>query len=1124
MIATSRHVRGETFEDTFPGNRVVFDSLAGFLREEKCIAFVGPLASTDALAGPDELVGRLADYAVERGRAHADEAVRWKSSGLPASRFDVIRRRLGEAAFGAFLKETFGPRRDTSGRLFGAAHAALLRAGFQGYVATSADPALEFARAEIRPSCRSTGTPTWQDKDEMHRWRTREVLQDECPMLWLRGYWQRPASLVLDGVDDGGFTADLYRETFGELWQKNRLVFVGFSVTDRQFSEMVAEMARAASRGTPRHIAVLGWEMASSGAPPNEEDVNGLRGYLASHFGLQAILIPLRREDPTALEAILASLTYASSAPALHDRWIHAPTNDASFTGREEEIARLDRWVRDGSVRTVAITGPAGTGKTALAGHWLRRTRGWRTRPFAGLFGWSFSQDADSGRFLDAFLEWARTTLHAPEQESIVRRVNAAAEILRRYPIVLVLDGFDALQERAEDAKPGVLLDGNARELLLGLCHGEHESLAVLTSRAPIADLERFLGTTFHDLDLRGLRHDAGALLLQTLQGRGNPAADRHVSEQLDGHPFALRLFAELYPPSAGKSGWMSFENACRARDGPPSTAEARLGVLLQAFGERLTVAQRRLLEAVSLFDGPVADDDLLRLARGLHGDSTPALTDDSDLTSELAALLARGVLDREPAGDGPGSSCQGLLRAHFRSAVTHGAERARAVAALLLGANPPPRVQTVRDLERVTVAIELLLQAGDFQVANEVYASRLASGAVFRSMLGPAHGLACTLGFVRDERRRQGCESALGKGVVRSFLAAAASFARMSGDAESALRLTERADVIARETKDEKALSNGLQGEADLLVELGLIERAARAADEALSLALETREEPAVRSRLGARARILALSGELLRAARDFSRANELERKNDPEGDELYSTRGVDWAELLLRSGHVETAQRRTAANLRICECFGWIEPVARCRWLLARCALAEGRHSDAEVELRQAESALLRGHALADMARVQLVAGAIALARGDADRALRRGEEALSIALPRNLQLIRADALLLQARARLAQHDAARASSLADEAVSVARGAYAWTERDALRVLADAATLVADACDRGADKPGGDRYRHAARSASEMADQLSARLVLTEDDLAEADAEAKAWLAEWEKPRAAA
>ena len=177
-----------------------------------------------------------------------------------------------------------------------------------------------------------------------------------------------------------------------------------------------------------------------------------------------------------------------------------------------------------------------------------QETAGWRSRPFAGLFAWSFYQDRDTEEFLEAFLEWARETFRTPEPNGDTKLVAAALAVLRTHPLVLVLDGLEVLQEGPDDTRYGSFLDGDLRELLAALCQRDHQSLAVLTSRFVFADLDRFLGTAFHQLELHGLAPDNGARLLEELGVRGPPAEREHVSEQLDGHPLGLRVFADALP------------------------------------------------------------------------------------------------------------------------------------------------------------------------------------------------------------------------------------------------------------------------------------------------------------------------------------------------------------------------------------------------------------------------------------------------------------------------------------------------------------------------------------------------------------------------------------------------
>jgi len=261
------------------------------------------------------------------------------------------------------------------------------------------------------------------------------------------------------------------------------------------------------------------------------------------------------------------------------------------------------------------------------------------------------------------------------------------------------------------------------------------------------------------------------------------------------------------------------------------------------------------------------------------------------------------------------------------------------------------------------------------------------------------------------------------------------------------------------------------------------------------------------------------ALSGHTISAAEGFAIANILEKKDG--GDELYSVRGIRWGDLLVRTGHEEIAERLTLANLAICEREHWNEDCARCHSVLSRCALAADHIDEAREHVREAEGIFQRGQFLFELAQLHIVVGRIALAENDGDAALARVAEALSLAQPRGMRLVHADALVLRGCARLigANNDpdvAARALDDAEEALRIARDSgYAWAERDALMLQATALLVLANA----REEPAAARHRADAERAHAEAAALSARLRLTDEDLRQADLKAAAWLEEWEK-----
>ncbi|HLM59070.1 MAG TPA: SIR2 family protein [Pyrinomonadaceae bacterium] len=1149
------------------------------MRDLKPVAFVGAGASAGMYPLWGELIGLLADYAVVEGKAGPKDADRWKADKTftPQQRVNTILRKLGEAHYHNFLKATFGPRRGPDGRRYTPTHAALMRLPFHGYVTTNYDPGLEFARMELRPGCLTTGTPTWQDDGEVHRWLVRDaaapkedgregwlssktvVPGDECPILWLHGYWQRPQSIVLNsGEYSAAYNERLYRRLFGSLWMERQLIFVGFGFQDPQFTFMVREYLRELedARALLRHVAILGLPAKEDGSPPDESVVREWRENLEAEYYVRPLFYPVHGGDHSALHVLLDDVAaacgratpgpavVASAAPAAVSssprpsaaKWFHEPTNDDKFVGREDELARLDRWVRDAAVRAVGVSAVGGTGKTALVGHWLKETEGWRARPFAGLFGWSFYQDRDPTNFLHELLLWTHETLGTPKPKERSHLFDQVMAVCRQHPLVIVLDGLEVLQEGPGAARHGAFLDPGLLEFLNAFCHRRHHSLAVLTSRFVFADLARFLGTAFHQLELHGLPPAGGAELLDGLGVGGTFNEREEVSESLDGHPLGLRVFAGALPAEDREQPCRFLSYAFRpgeVRAGAPLNDKLRR--LLTFYEKRLPAVQARLLSVVALFRTPVADETVFRLARGLYGRQTDQpLPEDAELNTELRRLHATGILTHEPVEGGYGSACHPILRDHFRSTLLGaGSLTARRAADLLKGPPSNERAQSTSEIEPVLLATGLLLDAGEFDAADQLYRGRLENGHVFSTLPAPTEGLGCALGFVQDEERRRRCQEVLGSHRLAIYLNEAGRHAMDVGQYEPALHYYEESHaVIGKMTMTpRKSVSIVLQNISELLVVLGRLPEAGRAADKAISDATREMDEMEIRDSYAYRGWASALSGHVVPAAADFTLGDMMEKLNAlgllPESGRFYGVRGVQWAELLVRCGHTDMVARRMQSDLRICEHRGWKADSARCHFMLGWCALAEGRLEDAEEELRVAEVTMQRGHLLYWLARLHVAAGELALARRNAESALHRAAEALTLAAPRGVTLVHADALVLRGRARLLEGRPEGVASALDDAEEALRLAlqcgYAWAERDALLLAAAARASLAEGHRAAGNASSASRELAASLRAGREAEARAADLVLTAENLSAAKAKAMTWLREapWMKRR---
>jgi len=226
----------------------------------------------------------------------------------------------------------------------------------------------------------------------------------------------------------------------------------------------------------------------------------------------------------------------------------------------------------------------------------------------------------------------------------------------------------------------------------------------------------------------------------------------------------------------------------------------------------------------------------------------------------------------------------------------------------------------------------------------------------------------------------------------------------------------------------------------------------------EALRLARAIADDRHVCASLAFYAYSACLRGDLPAAERHFLEANAVEKRIGTKSYDLYSTRGIQWAEYLLRTGNEEKSRKLTTTNLEICREYAWRDNLARCQWMLGWLDVLAGDYRAAHAHLQEAKATFTAGDMIQELARTFVAESACYLAEHNYDSALASCERALDLAAPRNYRLIHADALNLRARIVLEQPDfdpnAARDD--AEASLQLAEPCeYAWAQRDACEIL---------------------------------------------------------------------
>jgi len=1093
MVGDAGYLSGlspEQAEELARVNAPGLTALREYLASGQAVAFLGAGVSAPLYPLWDGLISELVEAAGSRLTEKEAATCRALSRESPESVVEIVRRGLGPGVFREVLRRVLRVRVDPeTGRSWTPVQELVCRCAFKAVVTTNYDPGIVNARMRVRPMASATGFVTWEDELGLDRWRTGDVFgEDELPVLFAHGQHNKPDSIVLATTEYRRAYEGKLPQVLAELATTGHFMWLGFSFADQRIGSILREVAnRTGTRiepgGAPRHIAVMAWD------PAGGVDLRILVQRAEIEYGAQLVLYPAAGGDHSALGRMLADLVddrYPSAndppsartaptmttsgsptpddEPAVPVNWIPSVEPTAHFTGRAEELARLDRWAADPQVALVGVTAWGGAGKTALVTRWVLEAGGTTRRVgVRGVFGWSFYADSSAEHWARELLKWAERDLGVT-LTGRGRAAEAVLAVLRVVPMLVVLDGLEVVQEGPAGDGFGRLLDGTLREVLAGVCQQPCGGLVLLTSRFPFADLEGFDGTTARMLEVPPFTPAEGSALMGAERGSWLPDNERRaLVRAVDGHALATGVLAGLLAehPLASDLAALRVELDAAAR------TDARVSKVLEFYAARLAEPDRYLLAAVSLFARPVQAEAVLAVAThqafGSRLEGWTVAMVQGAVTGRLGGLAfwhPDGTISAHP-----------LVRDTFRRLVL---EAAVAAAETSLGGLPDGRVSTRADALRVAETIEVLLDADQWHPADDIYHNRSGDPPVWITLPAARVGQRAASAFVATPTRREDCAIRLSPDRRAFYLNAVGLYAMHTGDQVTAREYLSAAVHHYRETRNSRFLAIALRNLAHCFGRIGQTGLTWDTAAEALALTQTAADQREIFNSHAWLGWASGLAGDSIGAEQQFIAADQIKFADNPDDEHIISLPGAWWAEWLARTGREDPAWTLTARNANICRKNDWNDDLARCDRILGRLALAAGDTAAADKHLAAAAGTFRDGDYLTELAVTLADLASYALAVRNPDAADRHATEAISIAAPRGL--VPAQAAALTARACIRADQAATAGpdllhqgrDAADAALRLAtRHQLAWHELDALR--AHAALDRAEGVDRG-------------------------------------------------------
>jgi tetratricopeptide (TPR) repeat protein len=787
-----------------------------------------------------------------------------------------------------------------------------------------------------------------------------------------------------------------------------------------------------------------------------------LEPYRGAAYPRQAALQP--RIEAEQLQAARPSKEKLVGLPSRLETWV----------GRAAQIEALQKLYADDQTRMVGMIGFGGEGKTSLAREVVERILN-ADKPPHGVFWWSFYERRSSDEFFEAALTYVGGEKMAQANPSATAKAGMVAALLAQQRYIFVLDGLEVMQHEDDD-EYGLLTSDALREFLRFFAAPAHASFCLVTSRAPLLDVQAF--TTYQEQKVAGLSAADGVTLLRETGVQGTDAQLKPIVAQWDGHALTLTLLGKYLAEKFGG-------DLAHLGDVPPPTSGEpfyeRVARVLRRYDDYMNAAEKAFLMIFSAFRLPVrvsAFPSVFRTESEKTALNAPlvALTN-AAFDALVQGLVQRGLIRLTPLGNEAVYTIHPLIRAYYTECrkkpddtPTHRtiADYYEATAAykplswkeVMQGKIDFPSLD---DLAPYIEIVHHLCAAGAYDEAWKAYWERIKQREryVITQMLGAYEtDLALVMAFFpnNDLTRDPAVTNAGNQGYLINNIGLCLM---QLGRLREADPFFKRDSVICIKQKDWRNASVDWQNLADVRLRQGDIMGSLAATEEALKLAKQVTDE---RYRLinecgslTLQAWLQHLQGQMKTANADFAKAEKLEPKIYSGAPYLYTIRGIFHADHLCRVGNIGYARRVTEANLIICTKHGWKNFLSQCQRVLGDLAADAGEQAQARQHYDDALR-LARSGQRHDVLIESLMGRGRWYARcaNDAGAAFNDLNEAMIYILQSGYRRHEADARVALAWAHLLAGDTIMAQQEAQAAHQMsAQMGYHWGQVDADEVI---------------------------------------------------------------------